>query len=256
MVEGKQRNGALNHYNYLNTGENVLEMYTLPFSVSVSASTNNKPSVLPSAISELVPVNVSPPRKPYASDVEGRWQVQTMGELPLPSVRIVGRSCADCGLFVSSRICLFLHISQEGEYRGDPMQWWLGEIERQKLFSWITEWNHPVRYWGKNTNWANLVRCDASRIGCVENYCDGNKYALFCLTDKPPLKSGEVVYYWGKGACPKGSCRPPNEGCNTETGLCFVPLRPTTTTTQEPPCYKRPGGLMGLFSAFHCPEDD
>ncbi|RCN53116.1 hypothetical protein ANCCAN_00669 [Ancylostoma caninum] len=114
---------------------------------------------------------------------------------------------------------------KNGAFGMDPMDWWLTEIEREKLFPWIDGWNWPVRYWSRNRNWANLVRYDASRIGCAEHFCDrGTKHVIFCLTDQPPLQNGDIVYYWGKGACPRGACRPPNDGCNIETGLCFRPI--------------------------------
>ncbi|RCN53106.1 hypothetical protein ANCCAN_00657 [Ancylostoma caninum] len=143
--------------------------------------------------------------------------------------------------------------NEKGEFGMDPMLWWLGEIGRERLFSWYIEWNEPIRYWGHNRNWANLVRHDASRIGCAENYCDRHtKHAIFCLTDKPPLEPNDVVYPWGKGACPEGTCRPPYDGCNIETGLCIKPVPPTTTTTKKPPCQPRLGGLADLFSFNIC----
>ncbi|KAL6729573.1 hypothetical protein Aduo_000617 [Ancylostoma duodenale] len=146
-----------------------------------------------------------------------------------------------------------MEVDEKGKFGMDPMDWWLGEIDRKSLFTWYIEWNEPIRYWGHNPNWANLVRYDASRIGCAENYCDKRtKHAIFCLTDKPPLEPNDVIYPWGKGACPIGKCHEPNDGCNVKTGLCFRPDRPTTTTTEKPPCYKPPGGLLNLFWAHNC----
>ncbi|EYC17604.1 hypothetical protein Y032_0030g2166 [Ancylostoma ceylanicum] len=60
-----------------------------------------------------------------------------------------------------------------------------------------------------------------------------------------PLKNDDVLYYWGKGLCPVGNCRPPTYGCNEETGLCFTPIPTTTTTTTPRPIICHPLGCWG-----------
>ncbi|KAL6729582.1 hypothetical protein Aduo_000625 [Ancylostoma duodenale] len=71
---------------------------------------------------------------------------------------------------------------EEGSGR-DPVDKWLSEMDVAD----ITLHPHPeayVRCHGKNRNYCNLVRHDASRIGCAETECAGKKY-VFCLTNKP-----------------------------------------------------------------------
>ncbi|EYB88734.1 hypothetical protein Y032_0242g3420 [Ancylostoma ceylanicum] len=119
----------------------------------------------------------------------------------------------------------------------DAIEVWLSEINDTS----IDLHDDPEAYVtcrGKSEliNYCNLVRYDASRIGCATKECDGKK-SVFCLTNKEQLKTEDVLYYWGKGACPKGSCRPPTYGCNHHIGLCFKPL-PTTTMTTTVPIWK------------------
>ncbi|EYC17566.1 hypothetical protein Y032_0030g2139 [Ancylostoma ceylanicum] len=59
------------------------------------------------------------------------------------------------------------------------------------------------------------------------------------------LRNDDVLYYWGKGACPTGKCRPPTYGCNKTTGLCFTPVPTTTTTTTT-----RKPNICTIFGCF------
>ncbi|RCN53123.1 hypothetical protein ANCCAN_00676 [Ancylostoma caninum] len=70
----------------------------------------------------------------------------------------------------------------EGSKR-DPVDVWLSEMDEANITL------HPdpeayVRCHGKNRNYCNLVRYDASRIGCAQLECKGTNY-VFCLTNKP-----------------------------------------------------------------------
>ncbi|EYC17675.1 hypothetical protein Y032_0030g2207 [Ancylostoma ceylanicum] len=113
-------------------------------------------------------------------------------------------------------------LHQENEDDSDPLDFWLSEIKQTEIELHKNP-EAPVKYAGKNTNYCSLVRYDASHIGCAETKCNGKK-TTFCLTDQPPLQDGDVVYYWGKGACPTGKCRPPSYGCSNATGLCYIPV--------------------------------
>ncbi|RCN36338.1 hypothetical protein ANCCAN_17788, partial [Ancylostoma caninum] len=126
---------------------------------------------------------------------------------------------------------------------GDPMDMWLSEINNTSI-DLHEHPEAPVRCRGKNRNYCNLVRYDASRIGCAENQCNGKK-STFCLTNRPPLLDEDVLYYWGEGACPTGKCRPPTYGCNIDTGLCFEPVPTTTTTTTAKSIICHPLGCFG-----------
>ncbi|EYC43564.1 hypothetical protein Y032_0489g2365 [Ancylostoma ceylanicum] len=112
----------------------------------------------------------------------------------------------------------FLHSKDDGR---DPMDVWLSEINNTNI-DLHEHPEAPVKCHGKNRNYCNLVRYDASRIGCAKKECDG-KTSVLCLTNKPPLQNEDVLYYWGRGACPIGKCRAPTNGCNNDTGLCFQP---------------------------------
>ncbi|EYC17689.1 hypothetical protein Y032_0030g2215 [Ancylostoma ceylanicum] len=120
-------------------------------------------------------------------------------------------------------------LYQDNGSKQDPMDVWLSEIN-DKSIELHSHPEAPVKYTGVNERYCNLVRYDAPHIGCAERECDGKK-TTFCLIDQPPLQKGDVVYYWGKGECPTGKCRPPSSGCHTETGLCFKPVPTTTPAT-------------------------
>ncbi|EYC43560.1 hypothetical protein Y032_0489g2364 [Ancylostoma ceylanicum] len=145
----------------------------------------------------------------------------------------LNKKCNNEPVYHRSGTTIFYHPDNEQE----AIDVWLSEINNTN----IDLHDNPEAYVkcrskSELKNYCNLVRYDASRIGCAKKECDG-KTAIICLTNKEPLKVEDVLYYWGSGACPKGSCRPPTYGCNHHIGLCFKPL-PTTTMTTTVPIWK------------------
>ncbi|EYC17631.1 hypothetical protein Y032_0030g2183 [Ancylostoma ceylanicum] len=65
----------------------------------------------------------------------------------------------------------------------DSLNLWLSEIENDNIVLYENR-EAPVKYNGVNKNYCNLVRYDASQIGCAATEC-GGKRSLFCLIDRP-----------------------------------------------------------------------
>ncbi|CAJ0595442.1 unnamed protein product [Cylicocyclus nassatus] len=80
-----------------------------------------------------------------------------------------------------------------------------------------------VRYVDSSvTNYLNLMRSTASKIGCAEHTCkDGDlyKFRAYCITNAPPLQNNDVIYEVGNGGCLKGDNCPTGSDCVT-FGLC------------------------------------
>ncbi|RCN45901.1 hypothetical protein ANCCAN_08066 [Ancylostoma caninum] len=108
----------------------------------------------------------------------------------------------------------FFDYVTEDEDRDSGMEMWLSEIEHTKMG--VTS-GDAVLYQNDNTrNYSNLVRHDATSIGCAKKFCatpircakkscakgkgcakkfcSVNGYSIFCLTNKSPLKTGEIIY--------------------------------------------------------------
>ncbi|CAJ0595448.1 unnamed protein product [Cylicocyclus nassatus] len=99
-----------------------------------------------------------------------------------------------------------------------------------------------VRYVNSSvTNYLNLMRSTASKIGCAEHTCkegDLYKFRAYCITNAPlahnisvhvktenrlnsssPLQNNDVMYEVGNGGCLKGDNCPTGSNCVT-FGLC------------------------------------
>ncbi|VDM81171.1 unnamed protein product [Strongylus vulgaris] len=83
-----------------------------------------------------------------------------------------------------------------------------------------------VTYQGQRVieNYVNLARADATKIGCAWVRCSGRPrgvYSAYCLTNKAPLKKGDIIYQRGTGGCEMhdNEC-PVSSVCNATTSLC------------------------------------
>ncbi|RCN25144.1 hypothetical protein ANCCAN_29145 [Ancylostoma caninum] len=102
------------------------------------------------------------------------------------------------------------------------MELWLSEIERTSID--VDTTLRFVLYENLNGNYSNLVRYNAYSIGCAGKFCTDAKdqFNIFCLTNKPPLKKYETIYYTGAGPCPAGECQPEYLlSCDQQSGLCI-----------------------------------
>ncbi|KIH47242.1 SCP-like protein, partial [Ancylostoma duodenale] len=82
--------------------------------------------------------------------------------------------------------------------------------------------------------YSQTMRATTTEIGCTLKKCEigGMKmYAVYCLTNQPTLKNGEVIYEVGKAGecmdCPAGTA------CDPNTKLCVTVTTTTTTTTPK-----------------------
>ncbi|CAJ0601471.1 unnamed protein product [Cylicocyclus nassatus] len=96
-----------------------------------------------------------------------------------------------------------------------------------------------VRYSGEVDlkAYANLMRCDATKIGCAWVKCSGeggdDKYALYCLLNKGNIRKGDRIYDTRGPAC---RCR----HCD-RSGKCIQPPTPRTEAPPTPTLPPRQG---------------
>ncbi|EYC17672.1 hypothetical protein Y032_0030g2206 [Ancylostoma ceylanicum] len=231
MVEGKQRNGKTG--NNLPTGENVAEMSD----VGVKATK----IVMDVVVHHLISRKLTNMKVRIFLSIPIHFQVQEWScDLETKAIAALSTTCTESPDAPNGTTGLF--YQSIGPER-DPVDYWLSEMNETSM-ELSPQAEAPVKYHGKNQNYCNLVRYDASQIGCAEMKC-AEKTSTFCLLDVPPLRNNDVMYYWGRGACPAGSCRPPTYGCNTVTGLCFKPVPTTTTTTTRRPLY-----CFGIYGCY------
>ncbi|RCN45893.1 hypothetical protein ANCCAN_08058 [Ancylostoma caninum] len=109
-----------------------------------------------------------------------------------------------------------------GKPRPFGMELWLSEIERTSMY--VDPTLSFVLYENLNRNYSNLVRYNTYGIGCAGRFCTNamDQFNIFCLTNKPPLREYETIYYTGAGPCPTGDCQPDHLlSCDQQTGLCI-----------------------------------
>ncbi|EYC17563.1 hypothetical protein Y032_0030g2138 [Ancylostoma ceylanicum] len=128
-----------------------------------------------SLLSEFRPIRILPTA---CKIMEKEWSC----ELEKKALAILNNTCPEEEPKAPNANTGF-YTRQELIYQEQPVGLWLSRID------WIQmELNNDpkaVRYRGQNRHYCNLVRYDASRIGCAEAICNGKVKSTFCLTNKP-----------------------------------------------------------------------
>ncbi|EYC06236.1 hypothetical protein Y032_0077g1096 [Ancylostoma ceylanicum] len=145
---------------------------------SCAGHSNTVPSINTRFIRRLDTVANSLDLKPYTM-----WPQMHCSEKSIFLVGVVQEFTVSDTNKLTSGHC---KSTKEDGSKQDPMDLWLSEINSTS----IDLHHHPEAYVQcrenitQLRNYCNLVRYEASRIGCAEKECDGNRTVL-CLTNMP-----------------------------------------------------------------------